>query len=65
MLTTHEAADRLGIKPRSVVKAIKRGLIKAEKRGRDYWIEDEEIERYARERRPAHRPKEGQEHAEK
>lgn len=57
MLTTHEAADRLGIKPRSVVWAIKRGLIQAEKRGRDYWIEDEEVDRYAKERRPAHRPK--------
>ncbi len=57
MLTTREAADRLGIKPRSVAKAIKRGLIEAEKRGRDYWIEDEEIERYAVERRPQHRPK--------
>ena len=59
MLTTRDAADRLGIKPRSVIKAIERGLIKAEKRGRDYWIENEEIERYARERRPAHRPKRG------
>lgn len=57
MPTTREAADRLGIKSRSVVKAIREGLIRAEKRGRDYWIEDEEIERYARERRPQHRPK--------
>ena len=58
MLTTREAADRLGIKPRSVVWAIRQGYIKAEKRGRDYWIEDEEVKRYADERRPAHRPKE-------
>lgn len=57
MSTTQEAADRLGIKPRSVVWAIKQGLIRAEKRGRDYWIEDVEIERYKKERRPAHRPK--------
>lgn len=57
MYTTHEAGDRLGIKSRSVIKAIKEGLIKAEKRGRDYWIEDEEVERYARERRAAHRPR--------
>lgn len=56
-MTTHEAADRLGIKSRSVVWAIKRGLIKAEKRGRDYWIEDEEVERYSKERRPRHRPR--------
>lgn len=56
-MTTHEAAGRLGIKPRSVVWAIREGLIKAEKRGRDYWIEDAEIERYAKERRPQHRPR--------
>lgn len=58
-MTTHEAADRLGIKPRSVVWAIKQGLITATKRGRDYWIETEEVERYATERRPQHRPKKG------
>lgn len=56
LLTTREAADRLGLKPRSVVWAIKQGLIKAEKRG-DYWIESTEVERYRQERRPAHRPK--------
>lgn len=56
-MTTHESAVLLGIKARSVVWAIKRGYIKAEKRGRDYWIEDAEVERYRRERKPAHRPK--------
>jgi excisionase family DNA binding protein len=56
-MTTSEAADRLGIKARSVVWAIRAGHIKAEKRGRDWWIEDAEIERYRRERKPAHRPK--------
>lgn len=58
-MTTHEAADRLGIKARSVVWAIKAGLIAATKHGRDYWIEDTEVERYATERRPAQRPKKG------
>ncbi|HMV38580.1 MAG TPA: helix-turn-helix domain-containing protein [Plasticicumulans sp.] len=56
MLTTHEAADRLGLKPRSVVWLIKHGLIAAEKKGRDYLLEPSEVERYAAERRPAHRP---------
>ena len=56
MLTTAEAADRLGVKPRSVVQFIKRGLIAATKHGRDYAIDEAEIERYERERRPAHRP---------
>jgi excisionase family DNA binding protein len=57
MPTTAEAADRLGIKPRSVVAFIKREILKAEKRGRDYWIEDSEVERYSQERQPQHRPR--------
>lgn len=56
-MTTSEAADRLGIKARSVAILIKRGLITATKHGRDYWIEDAEVARYAAERRPAQRPK--------
>lgn len=56
-ITTAEAAERLGIKSRSVVQLIKRELIAASKRGRDYWIEDTEIERYLIERRSQHRPK--------
>ncbi len=58
-MTTSEAADRLGIKARSVVQFIKRGLITATKRGRDYWIEADEVARYAAERRAQHRPKKG------
>ncbi len=57
MLTTTEAADRLGVKPRSVVQFIKRGLIAATKHGRDYAIDPAEIDRYLIERKPAHRPK--------
>lgn len=56
MLTTKETADRLGIKPRSVVALIKRGLLTATKHGRDYSIATEEVDRYERERRPQHRP---------
>ena len=55
-MTTSEAATRLGIKARSVAILIKRGLITATKRGRDYWIEADEVARYAAERRAAHRP---------
>lgn len=58
-MTTSEAADRLGIKARSVAILIKRGLIAATKHGRDYWIDAEEVERYAAERQPQHRPKKG------
>ena len=56
MLTTHEAAERLGIKPRSVVALIRRGRLAAEKRGRDWFVEAAEVERYKSERLPAHRP---------
>ena len=57
MLTTREAAARLDIEPRSVVQLIKRGLIAAQKHGRDYSIEPAEIERYTVERQPRHRPR--------
>lgn len=57
MLTTKEVADRLGIKPRSVVQLIRRGLLIATKHGRDYSIDPAEVERYQAERRPQHRPK--------
>ncbi len=56
MLTTAQAADRLGIKPRSVVQLIRRGLLTASKHGRDYLLDGAEVERYIRERRPQHRP---------
>lgn len=46
LLTTKEAAARLGIHWRSVVKAIQRGKLKAEKRGRDYFIEQAELDSY-------------------
>lgn len=55
-MTTAEAAARLGIKPRSVAWLILNGRLSAERRGRDYAIEASEVERYARERRPQHRP---------
>lgn len=56
MLTTREAADRLGIKPRSVVALIVRGLLRADKHGRDYSIAADEVARYAVDRRAPHRP---------
>jgi excisionase family DNA binding protein len=48
--TTTEAAIVLGLAPETVARYIKRGLIAAQKRGRDYWIEDAELERFQRER---------------
>lgn len=55
-MTTHEAANRLGLTARSVARLINQKLLTATKRGRDYWIEDAEVERYASERRKAGRP---------
>lgn len=59
MLTTCEAADRLGIKPRSVMQLIRRKQITAtwNEYARRYEIEPDEVERYRVERKPAHRPK--------
>lgn len=55
-MTTTEAAAALDVTRAWLWRLIKAGAIKAERRGRDWWIEPEEVERYRRERRPAHRP---------
>jgi excisionase family DNA binding protein len=57
MLTTREAAAVLGLKLRTVQAHITAGNIHAVKMGRDFFITPEEIERFQREKRPAHRPK--------
>lgn len=57
--TTREAADKLGITTGSIARLIQIGMLQATKHGRDYFIDLAEIERYLRERRPAHRPKKG------
>lgn len=55
-MTTTEAAAHLGITRTWVWILIKRGTLAAEMRGRDWWIEEAEVARYKRERKPAHRP---------
>lgn len=57
MLTTKQAATELGIQPGSVKKLCQRGILKAERIGRDWLIEAGEVERYKRESRKAGRPK--------
>lgn len=60
MLTTKQAAVLLGFKSaRPVTLLIRNGTIKAEKLGRDWLIDEAEVERYAAQRRPAHRPRKG------
>lgn len=56
-LTTREAAEALGVQPKTVTRYILRKLIKAEKRGRDYFIATAELERFRSERRAVGRPK--------
>lgn len=57
MLTIPEAAARLGVKRQWVWRLVKAGRIEAKLYGRDWLIEEREIERYEQERQPAHRPK--------
>lgn len=54
--TTQEAARFLNIRPQTVTRYIERGLIHAEKKGRDYLIAHEEIERFKHMRRNRGRP---------
>ena len=59
-MTTTEAAARLGLTKRAVSGLCNKATISARKVGRDWWIDETEVDRYARERRPAHRPKKEQ-----
>lgn len=45
-MTTNEAAALLGLDPHTVRVQINRGKLRAERRGRDYWIKPAEVERY-------------------
>jgi excisionase family DNA binding protein len=56
-MITSEAAAELGVTRAWVWRLIKGGTLAAEKRGRDWWVEADEVERYKRERKPAHRPR--------
>lgn len=57
MLTTTQAATELGIQPGSVKKLCQRGVLKAERIGRDWLVEKIELERYKEARRGRGRPK--------
>lgn len=45
-MTTAEAAEALGIDRSLVLRFIRQGRLKSEKRGRDHWIEPQEVERF-------------------
>lgn len=50
-MTTAEAAKALGIHRSRVLHLIKAERLKAERHGRDWWIDPAEVERFAREGR--------------
>lgn len=54
-MTTQEAATLLGIAEQTVRQAIADNRLSAVKRGRDWWIDPVDVDRYDRERRPAPR----------
>lgn len=50
-MTLIEAAERLGTSPDNLRGAIKRGVLRARKVGRDWTVQEREVERYARDHR--------------
>lgn len=51
MLTVREAAASLGVAPSTLRWQIRNGKLEAQKRGRDWYISEAEVARYARENR--------------
>lgn len=56
-MTTQEAAEALGIHRSRVLHLIRDKRLHAVKRGRDWWIEPDELERFKAEPRPQGWPK--------
>lgn len=52
-MTTQEAAEALGVHRSRVLHFIRDKRLKAEKRGRDWWIEVKEVERFKQQPRAA------------
>jgi excisionase family DNA binding protein len=50
-MTLKEAAVQLGVTPDNLRQSIARGVLKAEKIGRDWHVEQKEVQRYLRENR--------------
>ena len=50
-VTLKEAAALLGVTPDNLRGAIARGSLKAEKHGRDWWVQPAEVKRYGAENR--------------
>lgn len=50
-MTLTEAATILGVQPGTLRRQIQLGKLRAVKRGRDWWVQPREVERYRRESR--------------
>ena len=59
MVGTTEAARRLGVSSRRVAAMIEQGLLRAEKVGKTWIIDETEVARLARTHRKPGRPKKG------
>ena len=57
LLGTQESASRLGVTTTRVATMIRTGLIKAQKIGRTWVIDEEEVQRVAKQSRPPGRPR--------
>jgi excisionase family DNA binding protein len=55
--TTQEAAEILGVQPRTITRNIERGNLKAIKRGRDYSITQAALDTFKSNRKGPGRPK--------
>ena len=57
MITTTQAAERLGVTTRRVVALCHAGKLRGEKIGRDWLVDESSVEAYAATERKAGRPK--------
>ena len=57
ILTTREAAALLGLSPKTITQAIRRGKLQAERFGRDWQIQRDDLLSWSATRRPVGRPR--------
>jgi excisionase family DNA binding protein len=56
LLGTKDAADRLGVSVRRIQAMIKQGIVPAQKFGRDWAIDEADVEKLAKSERKTGRP---------
>jgi excisionase family DNA binding protein len=63
LLTTTEAAMRLGVSDRRVRQMIEEGTLKGEKKGRDYLVDESSVEAAKKRPKPGRPAKKGKKKA--